>query len=104
MKRNEMKRNQGPRPREEPRNPSEVSVVFPRLSSALRALWAAGLEALSARQIPWLWQDFWAPGKLTLLTSPWKSRQTTLLCVQPARRKSGGVLVEEGKESELKLT
>src|SRR5262245_4478049 len=38
----------------------------------------------------WLWHGLLAPGKLTLLTSLWKSGKTTLLAHLLARRRCGG--------------
>jgi hypothetical protein len=38
----------------------------------------------------WLWHGLLAPGKLTLLTSLWKSGKTTLLAHLLARRRQGG--------------
>src|SRR5262245_51889749 len=38
----------------------------------------------------WLWHGVLAPGKLTLLTSLWKSGKTTLLAHLLARRRQGG--------------
>jgi AAA domain len=49
-----------------------------------------GSDDQSAGQTPWLWHGLLAPGKLTLLTSLWKSGKTTLLAHLLARRRSGG--------------
>src|SRR5262245_41319601 len=38
---------------------------------------------------PWLWHALLAPGKLTLLTSLWKSGKTTLLAHLLAHRREG---------------
>jgi hypothetical protein len=38
----------------------------------------------------WMWHGLLAPGKLTLLTSLWKSGKTTLLAHLLARRRAGG--------------
>jgi hypothetical protein len=40
--------------------------------------------------VPWLWHGLLAPGKMTLLTSLWKSGKTTLLAHLLARRRHGG--------------
>jgi hypothetical protein len=41
---------------------------------------------------PWLWHGYLGPGKLTLLTSQWKSGKSTLLSVLLARMGMGGSL------------
>jgi hypothetical protein len=41
---------------------------------------------------PWLWQGYLGPGKITLLTSQWKSGKTTLVARLFARMKEGGQL------------
>ena len=43
-------------------------------------------------ELNWLWRGFLAPGRLTLLTSLWKTGKTTLLAVLLARMKDGGEL------------
>jgi len=40
----------------------------------------------------WLWHGYLAPGKVTLLTSQWKSGKTTLLSILLARLQLGGQL------------
>ena len=40
--------------------------------------------------IAWLWNGYVAPGKVTLLTSQWKSGKTTLVAVLLARMGRGG--------------
>jgi hypothetical protein len=45
------------------------------------------------RTLPtWLWQGYLGPGKVTLLTSQWKSGKTTLLSLLLARMQQGGQL------------
>ena len=41
---------------------------------------------------PWLWQGYLGPGKVTLLTSQWKSGKTTLVSLLLARMQQGGQL------------
>jgi hypothetical protein len=48
------------------------------------------LEAEAVAGTRWLWHGLLAPGKLTLLTSLWKSGKTTLLAHFLARRRHGG--------------
>src|SRR5207249_5540967 len=45
-----------------------------------------GLDGEQDRQPRWLWHGLLGPGKLTLLTSLWKSGKTTLLAHLLARR------------------
>jgi hypothetical protein len=40
----------------------------------------------------WIWHGYIGPGKLTLLTSQWKSGKTTLVSVLLARMVNGGIL------------
>src|SRR5687768_3722045 len=40
----------------------------------------------------WLWHGYLGPGKMTLLTSQWKSGKTTLLTLLLARMQQGGTL------------
>src|SRR6516225_3379061 len=40
----------------------------------------------------WLWHGYLGPGKITLLTSQWKSGKTTLISVLLARLSRGGEL------------
>jgi hypothetical protein len=49
-----------------------------------------GLEDDSLAPTVWLWHGLLAPGKLTLLTSLWKSGKTTLLAHLLAQRRRGG--------------
>jgi hypothetical protein len=49
-----------------------------------------GLDGDKDRQTRWLWHGLLGPGKLTLLTSLWKSGKTTLLAHLLARRRHGG--------------
>src|SRR5262249_7988108 len=41
----------------------------------------------------WLWQGYLGPGKVTLLTSQWKSGKTTLVSLLLARLQQGGQLL-----------
>jgi len=43
-----------------------------------------------AAPIPWLWHGYLAPGNLTLLTSQWKTGQTTLVAALLARLAAAG--------------
>src|SRR6202007_2157095 len=50
---------------------------------------------LNQRRSPppiWLWQGYLSPGKVTLLTSQWKSGKTTLVSLLLARMQQGGQL------------
>ena len=47
----------------------------------------------AAADVNWLWHGYLAPGRLTLLTSLWKSGKTTLLSVLLTRMKAGGELL-----------
>lgn len=49
-----------------------------------------GLDDGEVPQTRWLWQGMLAAGKLTLLTSLWKSGKTTLLTHLLGRRRHGG--------------
>jgi hypothetical protein len=49
-----------------------------------------GLDDDAVPPTRWLWHGLLAPGKLTLLTSLWKSGKTTLLAHLLARRRQGG--------------
>src|SRR5438309_6708988 len=40
----------------------------------------------------WLWHGYLGPGKMTLLTSQWKSGKTTLVSLLLARMAGGGAL------------
>ena len=46
----------------------------------------------STTQITWLWQGLIARGKITLLTSQWKSGKTTLVSVLLSKLQTGGEL------------
>jgi hypothetical protein len=52
----------------------------------------ADLAVVAGTPAPWLWHGYLGPGKLTLLTSQWKSGKTTLLSVLLARMATGGTL------------
>jgi len=41
---------------------------------------------------PWLWHGYLGPGKMTLLTSQWKSGKTTLVSILLKRMETGGEL------------
>ena len=49
-----------------------------------------GLDGDTAPTTQWLWHGLLSPGKLTLLTSLWKSGKTTLLAHLLAQRRRGG--------------
>src|SRR5437899_11881368 len=41
---------------------------------------------------PWLWHGYLGPGKMTLLTSQWKSGKTTMVSLLLKRMEAGGEL------------
>jgi hypothetical protein len=49
-----------------------------------------GLDAEDPSPTAWLWHGLLAPGKLTVLTSLWKSGKTTLLAHLLSQRRQGG--------------
>jgi hypothetical protein len=57
-----------------------------------RLIRPSDLHALAPNAIPWLWQGYLAPGKVTLLTSQWKCGKTTLVSVLLSRMQHGGQL------------
>ena len=58
------------------------------LNQRLRPSWEAEADAAPR----WLWQGYVAAGKITLLTSQWKSGKTTLMAVLLARLAQAGQL------------
>jgi hypothetical protein len=56
-----------------------------------QSFWSRELES-DPGDIAWLWDSYLAPGKVTLLTSQWKSGKTTLVSVLLSRRAAGGNL------------
>jgi hypothetical protein len=66
-----------------------------------RVIAAGDLDRQVSAALPWLWHGFLGPGKITLLTSQWKSGKTTLLALLLARMGQGGQLaglpVAQGK-------
>jgi hypothetical protein len=52
------------------------------------------LDTDATDMVPWLWQGYVAPGKVTLLTSQWKCGKTTLLAALLARLEHGGRLAD----------
>jgi hypothetical protein len=52
------------------------------------------LSPAAAAERKWLWHGYLAAGKITLLTSQWKSGKTTLIAVLLARMGKGGQLAE----------
>jgi hypothetical protein len=52
----------------------------------------ADLAVVAGTPAPWRWHGYLGPGKLTLLTSQWKSGKTALLSGLLARMATGGTL------------
>jgi hypothetical protein len=52
------------------------------------------LGAAAAAERRWLWHGYLAAGKMTLLTSQWKSGKTTLFAILLARMAKGGQLAD----------
>src|SRR5438876_140384 len=50
------------------------------------------IQSLPSPTANWLWDGFLAAGKVTLLTSLWKTGKTTLLSILLAKMKAGGEL------------
>jgi hypothetical protein len=75
-----------PAPSPNPHEPITSSTLLNRL------LHSSDLHHLTALPIPWLWQGYLAPGKITLLTSQWKCGKTTLASVLLTRMQQGGQL------------
>ncbi|MBX7105562.1 MAG: AAA family ATPase [Gemmataceae bacterium] len=59
---------------------------------SFQLLTGADLDRLPVEANPWLWDDFLAPGMVTLLTSRWKAGKTTLLAALFAKMAAGGEL------------
>jgi hypothetical protein len=59
------------------------------MSHSTRSGISFGLGCQEAPPTRWLWHGLLTPGKLTLLTSLWKSGKTTLLAHLLAHRRSG---------------
>jgi hypothetical protein len=57
-----------------------------------RVVSARDLDKHPSPPPPWLWQGYLGPGKVTLLTSQWKSGKTTLVSLLLARMQQGGQL------------
>jgi hypothetical protein len=49
---------------------------------------------VAAAERRWLWHGYLATGKITLLTSQWKSGKTTLIAIILARMAQGGQLAD----------
>jgi hypothetical protein len=60
------------------------------MSQATHGRFSFNLGSQAVPSPRWLWHGLLAPGKLTLLTSLWKSGKTTLLAHLLARRRHGG--------------
>ena len=85
-----------------PMEESQSSGIAPAAENDLRRFSIEGFMKLvrdrkqltpAARSgLPWLWQGYLAPGKVTLLTSQWKAGKTTLVSVLLARMQKGGQL------------
>src|SRR4051794_32632844 len=63
------------------------------MSDPLAPAIAFGLQDSEVRAQRWLWHGLLASGKMTLLTSLWKSGKTTLLTHLLGRRRQGGELL-----------
>jgi len=57
-----------------------------------RMISAADADQQRVASPPWLWHGYLGPGKVTLLTSQWKSGKTTLVSLLLARLQCGGEL------------
>jgi hypothetical protein len=68
-----------------PRPPSAADLLG-------RALTARELDGQPLTAPGWLWHGYLGPGKITLLTSQWKSGKTTLVSLLLARMQQGGQL------------
>jgi hypothetical protein len=55
-------------------------------------MWLDDMRRANQAPVSWLWQGYLASGKVTLLTSQWKSGKSTLLSILLDRMKSGGML------------
>jgi hypothetical protein len=74
--------------------PAQPSAPAPRTAADLLACVVAARD-LDQQPLPpptWLWQGYLGPGKVTLLTSQWKSGKTTLVALLLARLQQGGQL------------
>jgi hypothetical protein len=60
--------------------------------SPLHYRWLGRPDPAAPPPVRWLWAGYLAAGKLTLLTSLWKSGKTTLTALLLARMKAGGPL------------
>lgn len=61
------------------------------MSCTICGVWGRELSN-DAREVPWLWHGYLAPGCVTLLTSQWKSGKTTLLSILLRGLGAGGTL------------
>ncbi len=59
-----------------------------------RVIAARELDQQAPAPPPWLWDGYLGPGKVTLLTSQWKSGKTTLVSLLLARLPHGGRLLD----------
>jgi hypothetical protein len=57
-----------------------------------RVVAARDLDRRPLRPTAWLWHGYLGPGKVTLLTSQWKSGKTTLVALLLSRLQQGGTL------------
>jgi hypothetical protein len=62
------------------------------MSSFRPGVWDGEAALLERPEVAWLWQGYLAAGKITLLTSLWKSGKTTLVSLLLAARHHGGGL------------
>jgi RecA-family ATPase len=74
--------------------PESVSEAAPAVKNQIlqQRLRPADLAQATDRARGWLWHGYLAAGKITLLTSQWKSGKTTLISILLARMGQGGQL------------
>src|SRR4051794_13102115 len=83
--------------------PSVVLPAHPLTAADLlcRVVAARDLDKQILAPAPWLWHGYLGPGKVTLLTSQWKSGKTTLVSLLLSRMQQGrqllGLNVAAGK-------
>jgi hypothetical protein len=59
----------------------------------ISGLWSETLDRQTP-PVPWLWDGYLAAGKVTLLTSQWKSGKTTLISILLSKLAAGGKLAD----------
>ena len=63
------------------------------MSNSIPLQFTFGLDSADDADRGWIWHGLLAPGKLTMLTSLWKSGKSTLLAHLLAQRQLGGAAV-----------